>query len=493
MPQILVVADVPEASQSEVVYRERIATSDLESDHFSAQLVERVGWAVHDADELEQRDPRADRRPRGDQPPGRGVSELTPAAPRSAPAGRVVQPKLRDRAREVLPSIRDAPDPSYRSGGASARDRPRHQRRRARPGEHPRPSRRPAVGAQGAASVQRLRRRGQGAVDPPPGSAPSSAAAGSTSTGSPGRKRGTPSAGAGGPASAEGDALRRSGLGRRRAPVPAPARGPWARPGRRPLRPADEGGGGARAGGGRHRRRWARRPGHDPLVANRGGRRQLRDADRPGAVPAAGPRPDRGSLRRPAQGLHAVRVSTSRSAEETPIGAAGVGTVIYAAYNGGGYGNLVVIQHRLGYTSWYGHMSRIAAYVGENVVGGTRIGYVGSTGDATGPHLHFEVRHYDTPINPVPLLLSAVASSAPGEPAESRPKSAAATGGRPAGLRRARTGSAANDSVAECGASKRPSLALRAASEARSFLECAMKRASGLAGWPAPPVLESAR
>jgi murein DD-endopeptidase MepM/ murein hydrolase activator NlpD len=101
--------------------------------------------------------------------------------------------------------------------------------------------------------------------------------------------------------------------------------------------------------------------------------------------------------------------------EGTPIRAAGVGTVIYAAYNGGGYGNLVVIQHRLGYTSWYGHMSEIAAHVGEDVVGGTLIGYVGQTGDATGPHLHFEVRHYDTPINPVPLLLSAVASSAPGK------------------------------------------------------------------------------
>jgi murein DD-endopeptidase MepM/ murein hydrolase activator NlpD len=98
--------------------------------------------------------------------------------------------------------------------------------------------------------------------------------------------------------------------------------------------------------------------------------------------------------------------------EGTPIAAAGVGTVIYAAYNGGGYGNLVVVQHRLGYTSWYGHMSEITAYVGEDVEGGTRIGYVGSTGDATGPHLHFEVRHYDTPINPVPLLLSTVARPA---------------------------------------------------------------------------------
>jgi murein DD-endopeptidase MepM/ murein hydrolase activator NlpD len=101
--------------------------------------------------------------------------------------------------------------------------------------------------------------------------------------------------------------------------------------------------------------------------------------------------------------------------EGTPIGAAGVGTVIYAGYNGGGYGNLVVIQHRLGYTSWYGHMSAITAYVGEEVVGGTRIGYVGATGDATGPHLHFEVRHYDTPIDPAPLLLPTV----PARPATS--------------------------------------------------------------------------
>ena len=53
MPQILVVTDDPERSESAVVYRERIVLSDLESDHFSAQLVERVGWAVLDADEIE--------------------------------------------------------------------------------------------------------------------------------------------------------------------------------------------------------------------------------------------------------------------------------------------------------------------------------------------------------------------------------------------------------------------------------------------------------
>ena len=53
MPQILVVTDPPEEAASTVVYRERIATTDLESDHFSGQLVERVGWAVLDADQLE--------------------------------------------------------------------------------------------------------------------------------------------------------------------------------------------------------------------------------------------------------------------------------------------------------------------------------------------------------------------------------------------------------------------------------------------------------
>ena len=94
----------------------------------------------------------------------------------------------------------------------------------------------------------------------------------------------------------------------------------------------------------------------------------------------------------------------------TRVGAAGRGTTIYAAYNYGGYGNLVVVQHRLGYTTWYAHLSEITTWVGEQVVGGTRIGYVGSTGHSTGPHLHFEVRRYDTPVDPVPMLLSSVAT-----------------------------------------------------------------------------------
>jgi hypothetical protein len=55
MPQILVLTDSPQRS-AEVVYRERVARSCLESEHFAGQLLERVGWAVSDADQLEHRE-----------------------------------------------------------------------------------------------------------------------------------------------------------------------------------------------------------------------------------------------------------------------------------------------------------------------------------------------------------------------------------------------------------------------------------------------------
>jgi len=54
MAQILIVADPPGEDAGTVVYRERVASTDLESNHFSGQLVERVGWAVRDADRLER-------------------------------------------------------------------------------------------------------------------------------------------------------------------------------------------------------------------------------------------------------------------------------------------------------------------------------------------------------------------------------------------------------------------------------------------------------
>ena len=56
MPQILIVTESPEEAPDTVVYRERVAPSDFESAHFTDQLAERVGWAVSDADEIEQSD-----------------------------------------------------------------------------------------------------------------------------------------------------------------------------------------------------------------------------------------------------------------------------------------------------------------------------------------------------------------------------------------------------------------------------------------------------
>ena len=92
-----------------------------------------------------------------------------------------------------------------------------------------------------------------------------------------------------------------------------------------------------------------------------------------------------------------------------PVGAAGRGVVAFAGWNTGGYGYLVVVRHRLGFESWYAHLSEIAAWQGQAVDGGSRIGYVGSTGRSTGPHLHFEVRRFGTPIDPIPRLLATVA------------------------------------------------------------------------------------
>jgi murein DD-endopeptidase MepM/ murein hydrolase activator NlpD len=76
----------------------------------------------------------------------------------------------------------------------------------------------------------------------------------------------------------------------------------------------------------------------------------------------------------------------------TRIRAAGRGCVSFAGWSSGGYGNLVIIAHRLGMTSYYAHLSAIAVRPGTCVVAGTPIGRAGSTGFSTGPHLHFELR-----------------------------------------------------------------------------------------------------
>jgi len=83
-----------------------------------------------------------------------------------------------------------------------------------------------------------------------------------------------------------------------------------------------------------------------------------------------------------------------------PIVAAGDGQVVGAGW-GGGYGREVQIAHGGGIVSLYGHMSEIVAQPGSFVRAGQLIGYVGSSGLSTGPHLHFEVRQSGQPVNPL--------------------------------------------------------------------------------------------
>jgi murein DD-endopeptidase MepM/ murein hydrolase activator NlpD len=86
-----------------------------------------------------------------------------------------------------------------------------------------------------------------------------------------------------------------------------------------------------------------------------------------------------------------------------PILAAKDGVVSFAGTMGG-YGNIVVIEHGGGMTTRYAHQSQLGASVGQSVNAGDQVGYVGSTGNSTGPHLHFEVRINDQPQDPIGYL-----------------------------------------------------------------------------------------
>ncbi|NSW45548.1 MAG: M23 family metallopeptidase [Bacteroidales bacterium] len=85
----------------------------------------------------------------------------------------------------------------------------------------------------------------------------------------------------------------------------------------------------------------------------------------------------------------------------TNVRATGDGTVIEANYSKGGYGNEVIIDHGFGYKTRYAHLSKILVKKGQKVSRGEIIGKVGSTGKSVGPHLHYEVRKNNKPINPI--------------------------------------------------------------------------------------------
>jgi murein DD-endopeptidase MepM/ murein hydrolase activator NlpD len=83
----------------------------------------------------------------------------------------------------------------------------------------------------------------------------------------------------------------------------------------------------------------------------------------------------------------------------TPIWAAKSGDVIFAGQQSG-YGNVIIIDHGDGFSTVYAHQSRLVASDGQSVSQGQTIGYVGTTGHSTGPHVHFETRYGGTPRNP---------------------------------------------------------------------------------------------
>ena len=89
----------------------------------------------------------------------------------------------------------------------------------------------------------------------------------------------------------------------------------------------------------------------------------------------------------------------------TTIRASAAGRVLVSEFNTGGYGNYVVIDHGGGYSTLYGHASLNLVQAGQTVAQGQAIAQVGSTGWSTGPHLHFEIRINNAPVDPAAYVL----------------------------------------------------------------------------------------
>ncbi len=87
----------------------------------------------------------------------------------------------------------------------------------------------------------------------------------------------------------------------------------------------------------------------------------------------------------------------------TPVMATASGQTAFSGWQGG-YGNIIIICHGNGYETAYAHLQRRFMSNGERVRRGQTIGLVGATGNATGPHLHYEVRRQSVPVNPEPWL-----------------------------------------------------------------------------------------
>jgi murein DD-endopeptidase MepM/ murein hydrolase activator NlpD len=99
------------------------------------------------------------------------------------------------------------------------------------------------------------------------------------------------------------------------------------------------------------------------------------------------------------------------------VRAAGDG-IVTAVERRAGYGRLVIIDHGFGVATWYGHLSAFNIQPGMQVKRGDVIGYEGQSGRSTGPHLHYEVRIYNTPVNPWRYLRNTAPASTGGAAAD---------------------------------------------------------------------------
>ncbi len=93
------------------------------------------------------------------------------------------------------------------------------------------------------------------------------------------------------------------------------------------------------------------------------------------------------------------------SINNAPIVAANDGVVVKAIYSNVGYGNYLMVDHGGGYLTLYGHCNSLAVSQGAAVTKGSTIAYVGSTGNSTGPHLHFEIRINGAHVDPLPYIV----------------------------------------------------------------------------------------
>lgn len=124
------------------------------------------------------------------------------------------------------------------------------------------------------------------------------------------------------------------------------------------------------------------------------------DAEVKGAGTGYFIRPTKGYIQ--SQNYHSLHPGVDLALDTgNPVYASDSGTVVFAGWNPVGYGNLIVLDHGNGWRTYYAHLSQINVACGDWVPRAETIGEIGSTGNSTGPHLHFEMLRYGIPVNPV--------------------------------------------------------------------------------------------